>query len=378
MPSNYTGNGAVFTDTIPLVVGGDSPSAQLFRVPVERVQDNTTYLRSLSRASHLSSLRVLASDAINTRCLALGATNLSGNPFALVFKADVSDGQACSVYLPAEGGFFTSGTPISGVSFRGIASQTADLSGRIAAVNDSGSPLHYSDDFGETWTAVSAGNSFGANPGLDIAYNGTRWMAICETTSNAIFSSTTAASTTWTSRSLAGTAGDLPKRFASSRTSGRTIVVGTNAAATAPFMAESADGITWSSVAVPSGVNDILQDVKWHPDGYFFWVCTTDLGLARLYRSPDTGAAVWTRVDSSLLSSLHEMAIDQTMGVMYLCGARGAQVGSLAMSTDLGESWTYMPSMLTSVAAANGCLFGINAGTDALYGSSPLTLGSFT
>lgn len=377
MPSNYTGDGAVFTDTIPLCVDSDAPSAQLLRVPVERVLDNTAYLKALAHSAHLS-LRVLSADTINTRCLVIGANNLSSLPFALVFRATVSDGQACEVYLPAEGGFNNTSTPVSGVAFRGVASQNADLSGRIAAVNDSANPLHFSDDFGSTWTAVSAANSFGANPGLDIAYNGTRWMAICETTSNAIFSSTTAAASTWTSRSLNGTAGDLPKRFASSRTSGRTIVIGTNAAATAPFMAESADGITWSAVTLPSGVNDTEGDVKWHPDGYFFWVCTTDLGLARLYRSPDTGAAVWTRVDSSLISTMNEMAIDQTTGVMYLCGQRGAQVGGLAMSTDLGESWVYVPSMLTSVAAANGCLFGINAGDDTLFASSPITLGSFS
>jgi hypothetical protein len=51
MPSNYTGDSAEFTDSIPLCVDSDAPSAQLFRTPVERVLDNTAYLNRTLRTN---------------------------------------------------------------------------------------------------------------------------------------------------------------------------------------------------------------------------------------------------------------------------------------------------------------------------------------
>lgn len=48
MPSNYTpSTSATFTDTVPLPVGGDAPSAVLFRTPYERTLDNAAYLKRL-------------------------------------------------------------------------------------------------------------------------------------------------------------------------------------------------------------------------------------------------------------------------------------------------------------------------------------------
>jgi hypothetical protein len=368
MPSDYTGDGAVFTDTIPLCVDSDSPSAQLFRVPVERVLDNTLHARDRFRAAALC-LRLIDAQTTNPRPLVLAADNVD-EPFVLLFVGDGSD-QHIMIPLLAEGVTLTTET-LASQTFKGVAADATDLSGRIAGVSDSTSPLHYTDDFGATWTSVSAANSFGGNPGLDIAHNGTLWLAICESTDNAIFSSATAAASSWTSRSLGGASDDAPKRFAVSRTTGRALCVGANGANTAAVMFESADGITWAPVTLPMTADEV-SSIAWHPDGFFYWFCRQPAGgFARLYRSPDAGAASWTQVFQSSAFQPRELAIDATTGTMYACeGQNGNAVGRLGVSYDGGLTWLIVTSMVTGVASANGLLVALDATEDKLYSAAP-------
>lgn len=369
MPSDYTGDGAEFTDTIPLCVDADVPSAQLFRVPVERVHDNTVHLRDRSVAASLC-LRLIDEEATNHRPLMLANPD-NAEPFVILFIADDATGQYTMVPLIAEGVTLTTET-LASQRFKGVAADSDDLSGRIAGVSDSTSPLHYTDDFGATWTSVSAANSFGGNPGLDIAHNGSLWLAICESTDNAIFSSATAAASSWTSRSLGGASDDAPKRFAVSRSTGRALVVGANGANTAAFMAESADGITWSPVTLPMTADEVSA-IAWHPDGFFYWFARQPAGgFARLYRSPDAGAASWTLVLQTSSFFPRELAIDPVTGMMYACeGQNGNAVGRLGVSYDGGVTWSTVPSMVTGVAASNGVMVALDATEDRLYMANP-------
>ena len=303
------------------------------------------------------SMRSIATSITNTRALALASSASIANVIAFPLN------EARSL-RPAEGTTVILGDT-GGSLFRGVAADNASLLGRIAGVSNASAPLHYSDDGGVTWTFVAAADCFGANPGLDIAHNNTLWMAICEASTNAIFSSPTAEASDWTSRSLGGTAGDAPKRLCSSRTTGRSLCLGNNAGVTAMFMAESANGITWSPVTLPGTADDVGGSLAWHPDGFFLWAQKVLAGGGmKLYRSSDVGSASWTLVFQSV-RPMTEVSIDQITGAVYLAG--GGRVG---VSFDQGASFHRVRSDITSVAAVNGLVLGLDTTTDILYASS--------
>jgi hypothetical protein len=304
------------------------------------------------------SMREIASPVTNGRALALGASTSPG--FIRVFT------DAPMYPLTAEGTLEAAG-PL--IFFKAVAQAGVDLAARIAGVRDSTSPLSYSDDAGASWTTVTAANSFGGNPGLDISHNNTQWLAICQTTTNAIFSSPTAAAASWTSRSLNGVAGDQPKRLCSSKTSGRSLCLGVNTGTSTTFMAQSADGIAWTQTALPAGSTTgsatSFGSLTWDPRGYFWLAAVRNTGGVRLYRSPDTGAVNWTFVYFSVVSSL-EVAVDPMTGLVYLVGD-----GRLQVSDDLGVTFHALNSSIDSVVAVNGLLFGLNTTTQKLYQSIP-------
>jgi hypothetical protein len=65
MPSNYVGDPATATATLSLMTGGDQPTAQLFRVPLERLLDND--------AKNLNALWGAGADNTGGATITLGA-----------------------------------------------------------------------------------------------------------------------------------------------------------------------------------------------------------------------------------------------------------------------------------------------------------------
>jgi hypothetical protein len=383
MASDYTPNPftSFFSGTLELMTGGDRPLAQVFRVPLERLLDNDAFMHRalLAQASGVAlGMRQLDASDSAARVFALGSV---GAPTTLLFFVfDGSDSKALS-FKPAEGIAALVGSKAS-QNFKGVAADSHSLSGRIAAVTNSTSPLHFSDDQGATWTSVATANAFASNNNAEDIGHGTIWGALVNGVTNAIFSSATASASSWTSRSLNGTAGDIPLRIIGSHTTGRALVLGRNAGGSAPCMSESADGITWTSVTLPVAANDIGGSLAWGPPlnltgeaaadvslaGFFYWLAKTTTG-SKLYRSPASGTVTWTLVHNSPRGEL-EVTADNVTGLVYIAGPAGGGVGRIGVSYDLGETFFKLNSGIESVAARCGVVFGLDASADVLYVSN--------
>jgi hypothetical protein len=288
--------------------------------------------------------------ATNARMLTTyNLTSLTDN------KAFVGAGDGIKfVGIPTQllGGFGT----LAAVTFKGVARNVL-TGGRIAGVFNNANPLAHSDNNGSTWTTVAAANCFAGNTNAEDIGFGTIFGACVNGVTNAIFSSTNAATGTWTNRSLNGTAGDIPKRIVGSPTSGRAIVLGTNAAGTAPFMAESANGTAWSAASVPAAANAAGGDICYDPvRERFWWLAKTSTGF-NLYYTSTTGAASWTLACSKTIgASVDSLAIDPAFGIIYISGAGGF----LGVSLDDGATWFSQSCTINSVSCVPGCLLGLD------------------
>jgi hypothetical protein len=302
-------------------------------------------------------------------------TNLSGIVNARMLSTyDLSTNAADRTYMgdtnaiqfvaPLTGLLSQSGT-LASLRFKGVA-RNVITGGRIAGVFDSATPLAYSDNGGSTWTTVASANAFGGNNNAEDIGFGTIWGACVNGVTNAIYSSSTAASGSWTSRSLNGTAGDIPKRIVGSPVSGRAIVLGTNAANTAPFMAESANGTAWAAAAVPAGATSEVGDICYDPvRERFWWLAGTPTGF-NLYYSSTSGSAAWTLAYSKVLgidASRYSVAVDPLFGLIYLASS----VGFVAMSHDDAATFFSQSCTINSVACVAGCVLGYDENAGEVY-----------
>lgn len=162
MASDYTGNASGATLTVSLMTGGDQPTAQLFRVPLERCLDNDA---SLTSSVALLSRRILLSNALRTRPLvieaggtitdtanSLGAVQSNGSvPIVAVKTAQAFRVSDCGIATAP-------GVPASITS---LVTDAASDGSRILVIGTGGNRCAFTDNNGASWTA---GGNVGATP----------------------------------------------------------------------------------------------------------------------------------------------------------------------------------------------------------------------
>lgn len=167
MASTYTGTAANATATLSLMTGGDRPTAQSIRVPLERLLDNdaaltataadlsdTAFARFMRSALQLREIR-LEGTSITDTTENMGAITV-GNGSVIAIKTDVSWWVGDWSRPEAVG-------PVNGIDtgVRDVARST--VSGRLVAIGlDStvgagGGAASYSDDDGGSWIDGSDG-----------------------------------------------------------------------------------------------------------------------------------------------------------------------------------------------------------------------------
>lgn len=161
MSSSYTGVAANATDTLTLMTGGDTPTAQLFRTPLERLLDNdaaqnarvdltnnVAIERALLRRHKLD---VTVDDTAES--LAAVTTGFQGDPTkpTLVIKVD-----STGVILAHDDSEIDQGGVIASVTSL-VADAAQSSSGRVFAIGVGGQRGAYTDDDGGTWSAAANG-----------------------------------------------------------------------------------------------------------------------------------------------------------------------------------------------------------------------------
>lgn len=191
MSSNYVGV-AQFLSSLSLMTDGDSPSAQLFRLPLERLLDNTVLLKGVSDTNErtnrlrnaLITSKVRSGDPDNPGMAAISTGKAGGT---LLVKAGTTN-----VKMYADNGDLARGA---------LGSITATVSGiarngsRVVVVGGGGVRNEFTTNFGTSWTA---GGDIGATA-TNVVYEPTNGRFICSKAAGNTISHSTDA-TSWTSQ----------------------------------------------------------------------------------------------------------------------------------------------------------------------------------
>lgn len=163
MSSIYNGDDDNFSDSLTLMTGGDTPSAQLFRVPLERLLDNTATLnaglvREVSRDRIRSALRMrpllpIESDDTSEfmAAAAWGETGSAPSIAGVVLvKCD-----SLETWLAYDGVDVNVNNAVASITSNAI--DAANNGSRVVVIGTGGALGAYTDNAGGSWDAVVAG-----------------------------------------------------------------------------------------------------------------------------------------------------------------------------------------------------------------------------
>ncbi len=365
MSSNYTGNAANATDTLTLMTGGDRPTAQVFRVPLERLLDNdvaatarvtraedAALARSLLR---LHELDITVDDTAES--LAAVSTGFQGDPTkaTLVVKVD-----STGVVLAHDDAVVDQGGVIASVT--SLVADAASNSVRHVAIGVGGQRNAYTDDDGGSW---SAGGNGVAGAVQFIVYDGVSDKFVCGGSGTGSLYWSPDASTAWTSAAsqFAAPLGIAVLGLGSS--SGDFVCLGNSGAA--PRFSVSTDGAVSFSTAGTTppanaadadepgdlkGCQSVLRD-DLGSSVYHIMRCNSGARI-RTNMSADgltwTAGTVITAPTGAAFASRPRLLIDQTHGLFAIIAPLDNGTTAIYTSRDF-VTWTG-PAAVKSLATA--------------------------
>lgn len=376
MSSNYTGDPDGETDTLSLMTGGDTPTAQLFRVPLERLLDNdAARRRDVARSSNVvlerALLRFQALDVtVDDTAESLGAitTGFGGDPTkpTLVVKVD-----STGVVLAHDDSVIDQGGPLASITSL-VADCAASTAGRAVAIGVGGQRNAYTDNDGGTW---NAGGNGVAGAVQFIVYDGLGDQFLCGGSGTGSVYRSPDASTNWTSAAsqfsqpfglavlgLGASSGDVvclgnsgsEPRFSVSTDAGASF---STAGTTPPANAADAD-----EPGDLRGCQTVLRD-DLGSSVYHIMRCNSG---ARIRTNTSQDGLTWTAgtvLESSVLfasgdtfASRPRLLIDQVLGLFVIVAPLAGGKTALFASRDF-VSWTG-PAAVKSLATAAWALAG--------------------
>lgn len=386
MASNYTGDPDGETDTLLLMTGGDTPTAQLFRVPLERLLDNdAARRRDVARSSNVvlerALLRFQALDVtVDDTAESLGAitTGFGGDSTkpTLVVKVD-----STGVVLAHDDSVIDQGGPLASITSL-VADCAASTAGRAVAIGVGGQRNAYTDNDGGTW---SAGGNGVAGAVQFIVYDGIGDQFLCGGSGTGSVYRSPDASTDWTSAAsqfsqpfglavlgLGASSGDVvclgnlgsEPRFSVSTDAGASF---STAGTTPPANAADAD-----EPGDLRGCQTVLRD-DLGSSVYHIMRCDSGARI-RTNTSQDgltwTAGTVITAPTGAAFDSRPRLLIDQVLGLFVIVAPLDNGTTALYASRDF-VSWTG-PAAVRSLATAAWALAGgrlFCTRDDAIYAS---------
>lgn len=355
MSSSYVGNPAKATETLTLLTGGDRPTAQLFRVPLERLLDNDALRRQVAASDALQRLedQVLTLRAVWRYSLTVTDTaesvgaSASRDPTGTNPDSPVLICKTAQAFKLGDADLITSqGVPASITSLVTDAVHgLADLS-RLLIIGTGGNRCSYSDDAGASW---SAGGDIGATP-KRLIWNGSVFM--CTQGTDSV--SRSSDGTSWTANGSASVilAGGLAA-FANGNTVALGLLTGT-------VRFTSNDGATFASVAnIPNaGSLDGFGCVAGNSGDTVYHVGSIDSGaqlqISSTSNTAGTGWAVIANIDAppgDAFAAEPRLLMCRMTGVLVivapLAGAGAGSARSALYASVDGENWTRRRSVQT-------------------------------
>jgi hypothetical protein len=341
MTSPYNGV-ATYLSTLQLMTDADSPSAQTFRVPNERLLDNDVFLKAYADAIDFKRFR---SAVLHVRQLQSGTT--SENALAVVASQ-----QSDSVLVIKSGAlnifrFSDAGVPPAGASgipsITGVVTDAVRGAGRLLVIGTGGNRCAYTDSVAGTGTYF-AGGDMGATP-FRLIYNPSfsRFQACRSGGSTAQYSTD---GTAWSSATAST---DDASGGIAMLANGDSFVCGLDAAAGAgPRFARSTNGGTsWADGAtVPSPTSYANAGCvvgkrtggpsMWHSGlaGGNLLICKTDNGTAWSL------IATITPLAGATFSGQTRILHDDATGLLVVACVFDSSFMALYASRDAGVTWT--------------------------------------
>lgn len=198
MASNYAGNPTTAAETVELMTGGDRPTAQLFRVPLERTFDNDALQRLKRLERDVLCMRSVwrSGLSITDTAESLGAAH-AVNPLVTTPSTHLVIVKTAQAFAVGDEDLLTEqGAPSSITSLVTDCANGNASHQRILAIGTGGNRNSFSDDNGVTWTA---GGNIGATP-KRVIFNES--FFIC--TQGASSVSRSSNGVTWTANASAG------------------------------------------------------------------------------------------------------------------------------------------------------------------------------
>lgn len=367
MASDYTGNAANATDTLSLMTGGDRPTAQVFRVPLERLLDNDaaqtartdqTENVAVERALlRLHKLDVTVDDTAES--LAAVSTGTLGDPTkaTLVIKVD-----STGVVLAYDDETVDQGGVIASVT--SLVADAASSGPRHVAIGVGGQRAAYTDNDGGSWSAAAAGIGGAVT---FIIRDGIGSQFICGGPGTGSVYLSPNASTNWTS-----TASQFSQPLGiAALTNGDLIILG-NSGSEPRFSVSTDAGVSFSTAGTTPPANAADADEPGDLRGcqfvlansrgtkaYHVMRCNSGARL-RTNTSEDgltwTAGAVLTAPTGAAFDSRPRLLIDQVLGLFVIVAPLDNGTTALYSSRDF-VAWTG-PAAVKNLATAAWALAG--------------------
>lgn len=390
MSSNYSGVDS-FLDTLSLMTDGDSPSAVLFRLPLERLLDNDVHLEARVAAREEDSVRALLrmhklDITVDDTAESMGAisTGFLGDPSAptLVVKVD-----STGVVLAHDDSEVDQGGPLASIT--SLVADCASDGARHVAIGVGGQRAAYTDNDGGSWSA--AANGIGGAVEF-LIYDGIGAQFICGGSGTGSIYRSPDASTVWTSTASQFSA---PLGLAA-LTNGTLVILGDNSGGSGnePRFSVSTNGGTSFSTAgttPPANAADaaepgdlrgcqiVLTPIGAGRGAKAYHIMRCDSG-ARIRTNTSADGLAWTAGTTitpptgNTFASRPRLLIDQTLGLFVIVAPLTDEgVTAVYASRDF-VTWTG-PAAFKSLATpawalAGGRLFRTRDG--AIYASDSL------